>query len=273
MPSRAGRRCKIIPMTLRVYQTEGIIIKKRKFGEADRLLTIFTAGYGKVRAIAKGAMRPKSKLGGNVELLTHSQLMLARGRNLDIVTQAQVIDNFLPVRDSLELMSCGFYLCEMVDTFTEESVEDREMFDLFLNTLKELSAAGEGERILRYFELRLLSHLGYRPQLQMCSNCSRELQPEVNYYSPVQGGALCRECGYPDMSAKTISVNALKVLRLWQRCDFMTASRVKLTADLTREIKNLMRENIKYVLEKQLKSIEWMDKLAAEGSISQENDR
>ena len=255
-------------MTVRVYQTEGIIIKRHKFGEADRLLTLFTADYGKVRAIAKGAMRPKSKLGGNVELLTHSQLMLARGRNLDIITQAQAIDNFLPIRDNLELMSCGFYLSELVDTFTEESVEDREMFDLFLNTLRELSAAMDGERILRYFELRLLSHLGYRPQLQRCSNCGKQLQQETNYFSPAQGGALCRDCGYPDMGAKTLSVNALKVLRLWLKCDFETARRVKLNNELTREIKNLMRENVKYVLEKQLKSIEWMDKLAAEGGIN-----
>jgi DNA repair protein RecO (recombination protein O) len=255
-------------MTTRVYQTEGIIIKKHKFGEADRLLTIFTADYGKVRAIAKGVLRPKSKLGGNVELLTHSQLMIARGRNLDIITQAQAIDNFLPIRDSLELMSCGFYLSELVDTFTEESVEDREMFDLFLNTLKELSEAMEGERILRYFELRLLSHLGYRPQLQRCSNCGKQLKQEINYFSPAQGGALCRDCGYPDMGAKTLSVNALKVLRLWLRCDFETARRVKLNTDLTREIKNLMRENVKYVLEKQLKSIEWMDKLAAENNVA-----
>jgi DNA repair protein RecO (recombination protein O) len=254
-------------MTARVYQTEGIIIKRYKFGEADRLLTIFTSDCGKVRAIAKGAMRPKSKLGGNVELLTHSQLMLARGRNLDIITQAQAINTFLPIRDSLELMSCGFYLSELVDTFTEESVEDREMFDLFLNTLKELCEARDGERILRYFELRLLSHLGYRPQLQRCSNCSKELQQEINYFSPAQGGALCRECGYPDMAARTLSVNALKVLRLWLKCDFDTARRVKLNSDLTREIKNVMRENVKYVLEKQLKSIEWMDKLAAEGNI------
>jgi DNA repair protein RecO (recombination protein O) len=251
-------------MTSRVYQTEGIIVKKHKFGEADRLLTLFTADHGKVRAIAKGAMRPKSKLGGNVELLTHSKLLLARGRNLDIITQAQVINNFLPVRDNLELMACGFYLCELVDTFTEENVEDKELFTLFLNTLSELSAAREGERILRYFELRALSHQGYRPQLQRCSNCNRELEPETNYFSPAQGGALCRACGYPDMNARTISLNALKVLRLWLKCDFETARRVKLTPDLTQEIKKLMGENIKYVLEKQLKSIEWIDKLATE---------
>ena len=97
---------------------------------------------------------------------------------------------------------------------------------------------------------------------------AKQLQPEVNYFSPAQGGALCRECGYPDMGAKTLSVNALKVLRLWLACDFDTARRVKLNSELTREIKNIMRENIKYVLEKQLKSIEWMDKLAGESNIN-----
>ena len=261
MPSKAGRRCNNTAMTSRVYQTAGIIIRRHKFGEADRLVTLFTADFGKVRAIAKGAMRPGSKLGGNVELLAHSQLMLARGRNLDIITQAQAIDIFLPIRDSLELMSCGFYLSELVDTFTEENVRDLEMFDLFLNTLKDLAEAREGERILRYFELRLLNHLGYRPQLGKCANCSRLLPPEVNYFSPAQGGVLCRECGYPDMGARTISVNALKVLRFWLHSDFATASRVKLSVELTREIKSLMRELIRYILEKQLKSIEWMDTL------------
>ena len=199
-------------MTSRVYQTEAIIIKRHKFGEADRLITLFTSDFGKVRAIAKGAMRPKSKLGGNVELLSYSQLMLARGRNLDIITQAQAIDNFLPIRDSLELMSAGFYLTELVDAFTEENVEDRELFSLFLNTLKEMAGSSDMERALRYFELRLLSHMGYRPQLQKCANCSRQLEPEANYYSPHQGGALCRECGYPDMSARTMARTAEVVI-------------------------------------------------------------
>jgi len=255
-------------MSARVYRTTGIVIKRHKFGEADRLLTIFTADCGKVRAIAKGAMRPGSKLGGNVELLTHSQLMLARGRNLDIVTQAQAMDTFLPIRDSLELMSCGFYLSELVDNFIEENVEDRNMFDLFLNTLRALSETGDGERIVRYFELRLLGHLGYSPQLQNCANCNRTLQPETNYYNPAHGGVLCRECGYPDMLASTISVNALKVLRLWQHSDIATACRVKLSAELVREIKGILRDTVRYLLEKQLKSIEWMDRLAGEDSFN-----
>ncbi len=94
----------------RVYQTEAIIIKRTKLGEADRILTLYTPQLGKLKAVAKGTRRPQSKLGGHVELLTHSRLMLARGRNLDIITQAQTINNFLPIKDNLERISFALYI-------------------------------------------------------------------------------------------------------------------------------------------------------------------
>lgn len=253
-------------MSSRNYQTEAIVIKKTKFGEADRLLTLFTLEHGKIRAIAKGAMRPKSKLGGNVELLTHSLLMLARGRNLDIITQAQTLNNFISIRDNLDLISCGFYVAELIDTFTEEDVEDRPLFELLLNTLKDLAESKDGDRILRYFELRVLDHLGYRPQLFECANCGKDLLPETNYFSHVQGGALCRDCGYPDITANIMSVNALKVLRFWLQSDFATAARVKLNGELTKELTALLRENVRYVLEKELKSLDWLDELNSKNS-------
>jgi len=252
-------------MAGRNYQTEAIIIRKYRFGEADRLLTLYTPEYGKVRAIAKGAMRPGSKLGGNVELLTHSLLLLARGRNLDIITQAQAVENFLPLRESLELTSCGFYLCEVIDAFTEENVEDRELFDLALETLRRMAEEGDGEKVLRYFELRLLGHLGYRPQLGRCTTCSTQLSEEACYFSPLQGGVLCRDCGYPDMTARPLSVNALKVLRFWEQTGANNAMRVKVDAELARELKGLLREYLRYILEKQLKSIEWLDRVMGEG--------
>jgi len=250
-------------MASRIYQTEAIVIKKNRFGEADRLLTLYTPAYGKIRAIAKGAMRPKSKLGGNVELLTHSLLMLAKGRNLDIITQAQTIDNFMTLKENLELISYGFYISELMDAFTEENTEDKQLFKLLLNTLRELSSGKDAVHMLHYFELQLLEHLGYKPLLDRCVGCSRELLPEVNYFSPSQGGVLCCECGYPDISANILSVNGLKVMRYWQRCDFSSATRVKLSSELSKELKITMRSYIKYLLEKQLKSLDWLDELSS----------
>lgn len=248
----------------RVYQTEAIIIKRIKLGEADRILTIYTPELGKLKAVAKGTRRPQSKLGGHVELLTHSRLMLGRGRNLDIITQAQTINNFLPIKDDLELISRGLYIAELVDSFTGEHIEDRRLFDLLLETLQQLSQPNDFEFVLRYFELRLLDHLGYRPQLQQCTECNSSLRPEINFFSPHNGGILCHDCGFHEPAACPLSLNALKVLRLWQNCDYATARRVKMNPDLAAELEQIMREQIKYLLEKQLKSTVWLDKLKRE---------
>ena len=248
----------------RTYQTEAVIIKRIKLGEADRILTLYTPELGKLKAVAKGTRRPQSKLGGHVELLTHSRLMLARGRNLDIITQAQTINNFLPIKDNLERISRGLYIAELVDSFTGEHSEDRRLFDLVLEVLQQLSQFNDFELVLRYFELHLLDHLGYRPQLQQCTECNLSLKPEANFFSPNHGGVLCHNCGFHEPAAHPISLNALKVLRLWQNCDYATARRVKISPELATELEQIMREYIKYLLDKQLKSTAWLDKLKRE---------
>lgn len=248
----------------RVYQTEAIIIKRTKLGEADRILTLYTPDLGKLKAVAKGTRRPKSKLGGHVELLTHSLLMLARGRNLDIITQAQTINSFSPLKDDLERISRGLYVSELVDSFTAERIENRRLFNLLLETLHQLSQAKNGELALRYFELHLLDHLGYRPQLQRCASCGSPLQPVTNLFSSGQGGVLCHECGYQEPIARSLSLNALKVLRLWQNCDYATANRVNTNSELSLELEQVMREYIRYLLERQVKSTAWLDKLKKE---------
>lgn len=252
----------------RVYQTEAIILKRTKLGEADRILTFYTPELGKLKAVAKGTRRPQSKLGGHVELLTHSRLMLARGRNLDLVTQAQTINNFLPIKDDLERISRGLYIAELVDSFTGEHIEDHKLFNLLLEALHQLSQAKNGELVLRYFELNLLDHLGYRPQLQQCTSCNSPLRPEANFFSSSQGGALCYDCGYHEPMARPLSLNALKVLRLWQSCNYITAMRVRINPELAAELEQVLREYIRYLLERQLKSTDWLDKLKRESSQS-----
>jgi len=247
--------------TPRSYRTEAIVIKKTKLGEADRILTLYTPELGKLKAVGKGTRRPKSKLGGHVELLTHSLLMLARGRSLDIVTQAQTINNFLTIKDDLRRISYGLYISELVDSFTAEHIANPGLFSLLLETLQHLSQAENCESVLRYFELHLLDLLGYRPQLQRCAGCDTPLQPATNFFSSCQGGVLCQACGYQEPVARSMSLNALKVLRLWQDCDYATARRVKLDPHLFQEMEQVLREYIRYLLERQLKSTAWLDRL------------
>ncbi|MCX8126345.1 MAG: DNA repair protein RecO, partial [Dehalococcoidia bacterium] len=251
----------------RSYRTEALVIKHRWFGEAGKLLTLYTLEYGKVQAIAKGVKRPGSKLSGHVDLLTHSQLMLARGRNLDIVTQAQTINPFIELKSDLERLSCGLYVAELVDGFTEDRMESRAIFDLTLNTLQRLSQATSLDTVLRYFELHLVHHLGYRPQLHNCASCGTPLRPVTNFFHPVSGGVLCPDCGMVMPEARRLSLNAFKVLRLWQGCSYGDACRVRINRELADELEMVLRSYLKYLLERDLKATAWLDRLKRERAV------
>jgi DNA repair protein RecO (recombination protein O) len=244
----------------RTYQTEAIIIKRTRLGETDRVLVLYTPG-GKTKAIAKGASRPGSKFGGHVELLTHSQLLLARGHAFDVVTQAQTIHSFLPLKENLKLMTGGMYIAELVDAFTEEDIEDRGLFRLMVEAFDQLSTAKFPDTVLRYFELQILDYSGYKPELGHCIACNKPLEPAANCFCAAQGGALCIECGFEEPVASPLSLNALKVMRLWQNCDFASALKVNINQELSTELELTLRDYIRYVLERRIKSADFMDKL------------
>jgi DNA repair protein RecO (recombination protein O) len=262
--------------TSRNYQTQGVILKQTKLGEFDKIITIYTPEFGKLRAVAKGACRPKSKLGGNIEPLTHSLMLLAKGRNLDIVTQSQTINGFLALKNDLWRMACGLYVLELIDAFTIESAENRLLFELLLDSLQQLSEPDSNETVLRYFEVHLLHYLGYRPQLRRCVTCDSPLKPVVNFFSPSKGGLICPACNSEENShyelidtiaAKPsfpLSVEALKVLRLWQSCDYGTSRRVRVKPGLSRELEQALCEYIRYIVQRELKSLTWLKELGKE---------
>ena len=165
-------------------------------------------------------------------------------------------------------MSYALYVIELVNQFTPEHYEDYKLFQLLLETLKDLCQADDIESLLRFFEIHLLNEVGYRPQLQHCVNCRKELEPVTNTFCPASGGVLCPECSYKSASVLfSLSVNALKVLRFFQNNDYSTASRLKVPSDLSAELEKIMRGYIRYLLEKDLKSVAWLDSLKYESGL------
>ena len=246
----------------RTYQTEAIIIKKTKLGEADRILTLYTPHLGKLQAVAKGVRRPRSKLAGHLELLTHSQVSLARGRNLDTITGSQTINSFLSLKSDLELTSYALYATELLSQFTADGIENHPLFQLLLETMHNLCQSGDNELVLHYFELHLLDRVGYRPQLHQCVACHRALEPATNWFSPAAGGILCPNCRHQPL-ADPVSVNALKVLRFLQNNSYEAASKLKLSPELSHELTRIIRNYVKYLLEREVKSAAWLDTLRA----------
>jgi DNA repair protein RecO (recombination protein O) len=243
----------------RDYKTEAIIIKKTRLGEADRILTMYTPHLGKIQAVAKGVRQPKSKMSGHLELLTYSMVSLARGRNLATVTGSQTINGFLDIKSDLELTSYALYIIELVNQFTEDGIEDYPLFKMLVDALEKLSTEKNRELVLRYFEVQLLDNLGYRPQLKQCVSCRTQLKPQINQFCPGAGGMLCPSCSRTGSFGYRLSVNGLKVLRLLQDGDYNTISRLKMPVELSLELERLIRAYIKYLLEKDIKSIAWLE--------------
>jgi DNA repair protein RecO (recombination protein O) len=245
----------------RNYQTEAIIIKKTKLGEADRILTLYTPHLGKIQAVAKGVRRPRSKMSGHLELLTHSLVSLARGKNIDTVIGTQTINGFLPLKTDLELTSYALYATELVNQFAADNVEDYPLFQLLLETMHRLCQREDNEVVLRYFELHLLNEVGYRPQLEQCVSCHTTLEPVTNSFCPGAGGMLCPSCHQSQTFAYPLSVNAQKVLLLLQNNDYSVTSRLKIEPGLSRQLEMAMRNYLRYLLEREIKSVKWLDTL------------
>jgi len=153
-------------MKPRAYTSEGIVIARRNFGEADRILVLYTKNFGKVSLIAKGIRRPKSRKRGHVEVFNKIKFQAARGRALDIITEAEVIEDFAEIRKSLRRVSLAYYLMEVVGRITHDGEEKAEVYDLLLATLSKLKSAKMLKKLRLDFITSLLITLGYWPASQ-----------------------------------------------------------------------------------------------------------
>jgi DNA repair protein RecO (recombination protein O) len=250
----------IPPMTsrARVYRTEAVVLRRMDLGEADRLLTLFTPVEGKVRAIAKGVRRPGSRKAGHLEPFTRARLMLARGRELDIITQAEAIDWYPHLRADLERLGTASYVVELFDRFTVQEGPTASFFELLVAALSQLDNGVDLASLSRYYELRLLDLVGYRPELFHCVNCRREIQPEAQFFSYADGGVLCPRCGNRAHGVGQISLPALKVLRHYQRSSFGVAAAPEVRREVHAELERLMEGYLTYLLERKLNAPEFV---------------
>ncbi len=244
----------------RLYRTEAVILRRSDFGEADRLLTLLTPRYGKLRVIAKGARKTTSRRAGHVELFNRAELQLATGRNLDIVTDAQIIDAYRRLHEELPRLSYAYYVAELLDKLTGDAEDNPPLYTLFVNTLAALDSTSVLDLVARYFELHLLNLLGYRPNLFDCANCQLSLTEAADRWSPVSGGMLCPGCAAAEPHALPISLAAFKALRFLQR-ELLAATEQlhRLSEPLRRETEHMLRATLRPILERDLKSVEFLD--------------
>jgi DNA repair protein RecO (recombination protein O) len=248
----------------RVARVEAIVLRHSEWGEADRLLWLYTLEMGKIRALAKGARKIRSRKAGHLEPFTRVSLLLAKGRELMIVTQAETIEAYLSLREDLAGITYASYIVELLDRFTYEEGENDALYRLLSATLERLSSGEDKDLAIRYFELRLLDLVGFRPQLFRCLGCGDEILPQDQFFSPKEGGILCPKCGVREEGAYPISMAALKYLRHFQRSNYSTAKRARLSHEINQEIETIVQHYLTYLLERGLNTPVFLRKLKRE---------
>ena len=164
----------------RLYKTEAIVLRQRKLGEADRILTLFTPAYGKLDAKAKGVRKTTSRMSGHLQPLNRCMVQLARGRTMEVVAGCETLESFQPLRDDLGRLSRALYAAELADRFLPERVENIPTYRLLLDTLRRLQGTADVDLTLRHYEMKLLERSGFRPELGRCLGCQQALQPVLD---------------------------------------------------------------------------------------------
>ncbi len=232
-----------------IYEDEGVVLKTIKLGEADRIVTLFTRDNGKIRAVAKGIRKTKSRFGGRLEPFTQVQLMVYKGRNLDTITNADIVSSFHQVTDDLRRLTSASALVEIVEKITPDREEARSTYSLLVAGLQAL-ADGRGTTVVPAFLVKLLSISGFHPQLQVCAGCSGD--GALGAFSPAMGGALCRSCWREDPESFRVSADSLVLLSRLLREDFGWAGEEAIVAEMTQAL----RRCAEYHLERPLRSLQ-----------------
>jgi DNA repair protein RecO (recombination protein O) len=239
------------------FSSEGIVLKRKNIGEADKLVTLFTKNRGKLKTLAKGVRKVNSRRAGNLEIINHVKIFLHETKSWPILTEVETKSIFLGIKEDLSKLSLVYLMFELVDQLLTEEQESPLVFDLLISTLNSINSESNLEKakvLVSNFQLKLLSQVGYLPQLQNCVVCNERLLPETNFLSPHLGGLVDKKCNQQVILSRSLSLDAIKALRFLARTEMKEIVRLTLEKKLLKEVFDTLNFYTVYFLEKDLNS-------------------
>ncbi|OIP24887.1 DNA repair protein RecO [bacterium CG2_30_37_16] len=228
------------------YKTQGVVIRRSNYKEADFLIKLFTKEKGKIAVIAKGARKIKSKLGSSLEPFYLNEYMLAEGKTLDTVCSSQPKKRRLFLRNDLRKMAYAYYLSEIIDKLLPERERNLKIYDLYNDALDFLEQDEELAAV--YFELNIFKILGFGPVTDNCVSCHEDiLESDSCGLSCDFGGTICPDCIKKGLRYQDISIGAIKYMRILSRFDLSVALKVREKEKMIRAIRSFNKEYLKII--------------------------
>lgn len=251
-----------------VYHADAFVIRSREYGESDRLLTLFSRENGKLQAVAKGVRKPKSRQRAGVQLFTYADFLLHRGKTLDTVSQSSPRESFPHLWNDLDRTFAATGIAELLDISTIREQPHPELFTLTL-TCFFLLEHFDPTLVLAAYSLRLMTVLGYRPQLGECAECGIGLEGERLFFSPEAGGTLCRRC-QEKYSGRWVRAGSIAFMRQLIRTEMTKIDRLRWNAWMQQEILDTLQIYLEHKFEKTLKS--WRMGNLTRGDVGRHTD-
>src|SRR5581483_871647 len=218
------------------------------------ILTLYTPDHGKLHAIAKGVRRASSRRAGHLDLFSRVSVLVHQGRNLGVLSQAELVEHFPGLRTDLAASGLAHYVCELTDSFVPDGLANAKLYGQLAAVVRRL-ALDPSIILVRAFELALLDASGYRPELHHCVGCGQPITPGANVFSASLGGVLCPQCQTGDPSAPPISDGALKLMRNLQTSPAEVLKLESVDIRLIQETEARLQEYITYRLERRPRSV------------------
>ena len=249
---------------MNLLQAKGFVLEARNYAEADKIIQLYTLSLGRIKAIAKGVRKPKSKLSSAIDLFTESSLSLHKRPSADLylLTQAKVMDSHSDLKKDLKTITALQVLADLVSQSLHESEPHPEVYSLLQETLAGLGITGsEPEALLASFILKFLDLLGNPLELSACVECGTALQKQKATLIPHRGGALCGDCcptGPARLKASPVELEILKKLRSLSMGKIHV---LKMKRDFLRRIFLMALEYLERTIEKKLRSVDFYLKM------------
>ena len=239
-----------------LYKTEGIVLKSMEYEEADKIVTIYTKNYGKITAIAKGVRKTKSKFGSSLEILTHSNFLIYKGRNIDIVSQTEILESFFSTSKEVIKFAFAVNCVEVVNRLTEEQEINIGLFNLLKEVLHYLKGSNDPKLLTLSFKWQTISILGYRPSLDHCCRCNKSAEDQKEmYFNIKEGGLVCNNCIAKDKEGCVkVSLYFNKLVRKILITPLSTISNATIPDKKMKELEKITDLYIAYHSEKSFKT-------------------
>ena len=241
------------------YKAKGIVLSRRELGDTDRIVTLYTREFGLRRLVARGSRKPSSPLAPHIELFNHVRVFAAVGTNLDILSQVEALETYPRLRSDLGAFAAAGWAIELLDGLSEQGERVPQAYEALLTFLRGLDLSEQPPEFwLGAVALTLLDIHGYRPELEVCADCGREIEAGHHAFAAAVGGLLCDSCA-PRHDAQPLSIEVLKTLRYLLAEGFHGAVRMTANPTVRAEVRQILRGYATATVEREIKSARMLE--------------